>query len=88
MLVLSYLCSDVSRNAEISALIYLRDASVMPAANNLNDMDNSDIFLGSVIVNPNLDAPNAVSQSWFQLQGVASGEINIQVEYSPFRSVS
>lgn len=49
-------------------------------------MDKSDIFLGSVMITPDLDSPTN-KQSWFQLQGVPSGEIRLQVEYSPFRQV-
>lgn len=71
----------------MSALIYLRDAAATPTANIQNDMQDSDIFLGSITVTPNLDDTKIVSQSWFQLQGVGSGDINIQVEYSPFRVV-
>lgn len=50
-------------------------------------MDVSDIYLGSVMIHPDFDSPTN-PQSWFQLQGVPSGEIKIQVEYVPFRQVS
>ena len=76
--------SDVSRNSQISAVVYLRDTTTAP--NNLIVMDKSDIFLGSVMITPDLDSPTN-KQSWFQLQGVPSGEIRLQVEYSPFRQV-
>jgi hypothetical protein len=49
-------------------------------------MDKSDIFLGSVMITPDLDSPTN-GQSCFELQGVASGEIGLQVEYSPFGEV-
>lgn len=49
-------------------------------------MDKSDIFLGNVMITPDLDSPTN-KQSWFELQGVPSGEIGLQVEYAPFRLV-
>jgi len=38
------------------------------------------------MIYPDFDSPTN-PQSWFQLQGVPSGEIKIQVEYVPFRQV-
>jgi hypothetical protein len=59
----------------------------MPNAENSNNGKNRDIFLGTTSISPNLDDFSALSQAWFALQGIDTGEINIQVDYVPFKAV-
>ncbi|TIA90968.1 hypothetical protein E3P99_01300 [Wallemia hederae] len=73
---------DVSRASEIAISTYLRTGSSnLPGQNatGLNDMGNSDLFLGAVKFIPDFES-NRATESWYPVAG-GSGHIFIQVSF-------
>ncbi|KAF8315706.1 AGC/Akt protein kinase [Clavulina sp. PMI_390] len=79
---------DVSRASHISAALYLRNIPTSPDPQaQTHVMEQSDIYLGSVLIAPDLDNPSN-HNGWLRLHteaGEGSGEIGMSVEYAPFR---
>lgn len=75
------LCSDVSRNSEISLQCYLRAEEPKRGGDGLADDLGNDIFLGGIKFIPNFDEMGSQDQ-WYEVVG-GTGKVQIGVSYQP-----